>query len=83
VTPDSSSERSSSGVSESTSKEKGKVREQRALLLVLPNDLESHHKTYLRDTMLQALVNIRARNGQTPTRVVDLLLCFVDNILTT
>jgi hypothetical protein len=56
------------------------VREQRAWLLVLPNDLESHDKTYLRDAMLQAPVIIRPRNWQTPTRVVDLLLCFVENI---
>lgn len=48
-------------------------------LIPLPNDLANHEKTHLRDALLQALAGIRAKNGQTPVKVVELLLCFAEN----
>lgn len=58
----------------------GKLKdEMKTTLFPLPNDLGSYEKTYLRDALLQALASIKAKNGQTPLKVVELLLNFAEN----
>ena len=47
-------------------------------LLPLPNDFLNHDKSYLRDALLQAVASIKAKNGQTPLKIVELLLTFAE-----
>lgn len=47
--------------------------------LPMPNNIGNFEETYLREAALLALSQIKSRSGETPTKIIELLLLFAEN----